>query len=63
MLRVVGKKLDAMNPEELTQGNVTEWVQAAIKAEREAAGLATGRDGKSEPRQGELTFSPDFEGL
>jgi hypothetical protein len=37
MLDVVYKKLDTMNPQELTQGNLTEWVQTAIKAEREAA--------------------------
>jgi hypothetical protein len=32
MLDVVSKKLDLMNPEELTQGAVAEWVQAAIRA-------------------------------
>jgi hypothetical protein len=62
MLEVVGKKLDTMNPDDLTQGNVTEWVQTAIRAEREAAGLVTS-SGKVEPRQGELNFVPDFQGL
>ncbi|MDR0497753.1 MAG: hypothetical protein LBH42_09075 [Treponema sp.] len=62
MLQVVGKKLDTMNPEDLTQGNVTEWAAMAIRAEREAAGLVTS-SGKPEPKQGELTFTSDFEGL
>ena len=62
MLEVVSKKLDSMNPEDLTQGNVTEWVQTAIKAEREAAGLVVD-SGKAEPKQGELSFVQDFEGL
>ena len=62
MLDVVSKKLDTMNPAELTQGNLTEWVQTAIKAEREAAGLVSSV-GKPDPKQGELNFSPDFEGL
>jgi hypothetical protein len=62
MLEVVKKKLDTMNPQELTQGSVTEWVQTAIKAEREAAGLVTG-NGKPEVKQGELNFTPDFQGL
>jgi len=68
MLDVVSKKLDAMNPEDLTQNNVTEWVQTAIKAEREAwqsddcLGLVTG-NGKPEQKQGELNFISDFEGL
>jgi hypothetical protein len=62
MLEVVKKKLDTMNPAELTQGNVSEWVQTAVKAEREAAGLVTG-NGKPEAKQGELNFTPDFQGL
>jgi hypothetical protein len=62
MLDVVSKKLDTMNPEDLTQGTVTEWVQTAIKSEREAAGLVT-PNGKTEPKQGELNFVQDFQGL
>jgi hypothetical protein len=62
MLEVVQKKLDGMNPDELTQGNVTEWVQTAIKAERESAGLVTA-SGKPELKQGELNFVSDFQGL
>jgi len=67
MLDVVQKKLDTMNPAELTQGTVTEWVQTAIKAEREAAGLVQTSgltpNGKTEAKQGELNFVSDFQGL
>jgi hypothetical protein len=67
MLNVVSKKLDMMNPEELTQGNVNEWAQTAIKAEREAGqfadtnclGVSTSRNST----QGELNFVQDFQGL
>ena len=62
MLDVVKKKLDTMNPQELSQGNLTEWVNTAIKAEREAAGLVVS-NGKPEVKQGELNFTPDFQGL
>jgi hypothetical protein len=62
MLSVVSKKLDLMDPAELTQGSVTEWVQTAIKAEREAAGLVAS-DVKQGPKQGELSFTPEFNGL
>jgi len=62
MLDVVNKKLDLMNPEELTQGNLTEWVQTAIKAEREAAGL-TATGAAADTKQGELNFVSDFQGL
>ena len=62
MLDVVKKKLDLMDPADLSQGTVTEWVQTAIRAEREMAGLVAA-NGKTEPRQGELAFTPDFQGL
>jgi hypothetical protein len=63
MLAVVEKKLDLMNPADLTQGTVTEWVETAIRAEREAAGLVAPHGGKAEPKQGEINFTPEFEGL
>jgi hypothetical protein len=62
MLEVVKKKLESMKPEDLSQGTVTEWVQTAIRAEREAAGLVAS-GGKSEAKQRELNFTPDFQGL
>jgi hypothetical protein len=62
MLEVVNKKLDAMNPEDLAQGNLTDWVQTAIRADREAAGFVTA-NGKQEAKQGGLTFVSDFQGL
>ncbi len=62
MLDVVNKKLDLMNPADLSDGNLTEWVQTAIKAEREAAGLVA-NNGKPEVKQGELNFTSDFQGL
>ncbi|GHU67471.1 hypothetical protein FACS189447_09680 [Spirochaetia bacterium] len=65
MLQVVNKKLDLMEPGELSQGNITEWVETAIKTEREIAGLEVG--GKEKPadgwKQGEIKFTPEFEGL
>jgi len=70
MLDVVSKKLDLMNPEDLTQGNLPEWVQTAIKAEREVAGqfadancLGVSTSRNSSIKQGELFFTSDFEGL
>jgi len=62
MLDVVKKKLDTMNPADLSQGNLTEWVQTAIRAEREAAGLVA-NNGKTEVKQGELNFTSEFNGL
>jgi hypothetical protein len=63
MLALVEKKLDLMTPAELSQGNVTEWVETAIKAEREGAGLIAPNAGKTEPKQLEINFTQEFEGL
>jgi hypothetical protein len=69
MLAVVKKKLDMMDPADLTHGTVTEWVETAIRAEREAGQCADAHcDGvsasrNSMPKQGEIHFTPEFEGL
>jgi hypothetical protein len=62
MLNVVSKKLDLMNPEELTQNNVSEWANTAVKIHREDGGLIA-TNGKQETKQGELNFVTDFQGL
>jgi hypothetical protein len=65
MLQVVNKKLDLMNPEDLSQGTVTEWVETAIRAEREILGLAAGKDKQSEQagKEGGIVFTPEFNGI
>jgi hypothetical protein len=69
MLQVVSKKLDGMNPDDLTQGTVTEWVSTAIRAEHETFGMipSTGAGpGRSLPTssgQLEINFNPEFGGL
>jgi hypothetical protein len=68
MREVVEKKLDLMNPADLAQGPVTEGVETAIRAERDASnqrfdGLVASNSGKAEPKQGEINFTPEFEGL
>jgi hypothetical protein len=63
MLQVVTKKLEMMNPAALTQGAVKEWVETAVRTDREAAGLTAPTGGKAEPKQLEIQFTPEFEGL
>jgi hypothetical protein len=70
MLMVVNKKLDMMNPDDLSQGTVTEWVETAIRTEREILnqrfiGLMVGKE-KAETaggKPGSIQFTPEFEGL
>lgn len=63
MLDVVNKKLDLMNPEDLTQGSVTEWVQTAVKVQREDGGIVPSNGKAENNKQGELNFVSDFQGL
>jgi hypothetical protein len=63
MLQVVNKKLDMMNPADLSQGTVTEWVQTAVKTEREIFGLTAGKERTETGKPGNITFTPEFEGL
>jgi len=67
MLCVVQRRLDLMQPEELSQGNVVEWMKSAIDVERMVLGVAAGSgvpgaegDGR---KQLEIRFTTDFEGV
>ncbi|MDR1574966.1 MAG: hypothetical protein LBS37_03080 [Treponema sp.] len=63
MLRMVNKKMDMMNPADLPQGMVTTWVETAVKTEREIFGLTGGKEKAETGKPGNITFTPDFEGL
>ena len=65
MLFVVKKKLDMMNPDELTQGNVTEWVKTAVQTERDILGMGKEESGvkQGQFRQGEINFDGEFSGV
>ncbi len=64
MLAVVTKRLDLMDPAELAQGNVVEWLKSSIGLEREVLGTqAPGSEGERQPKQLEIKFTRDFEGL
>jgi hypothetical protein len=65
MLQVVNKKLDMMDPGDLTQGTVREWVETAVKTEREILGVAAGKDKQNEQggKPGRIVFAPEFENL
>jgi hypothetical protein len=63
MLSVVKKKLDLMDPADLTQGAVTAWVETAVRAEREVDGAVGANHGGAGWKQGEIMFSPEFNGV
>jgi hypothetical protein len=63
MLQVVKKKLEMMNPADLTQGTVSEWVETAIKTEREIFGLTAVKEKAEGGKPGNISFTPEFEGL
>jgi hypothetical protein len=70
MLEKVEKKLNMMNPADLTQSAVTEWVETAIRADRcypsteDSLGVCPANSRHAfVPRQGEINFTPEFNGL
>jgi hypothetical protein len=63
MLSVVEKKLDLMDPADLTQGAVTAWVETAVRADREVDGPVGVSNGGAAWRQGEISFVPEFNGV
>jgi hypothetical protein len=63
MFQVVNKKLDLMDACELTQGNVTEWMTAAVKTERDVFGLTNSKEHDTDCKQFELRFDNGFENL
>ena len=62
ILDVISKKLDTMNPAELSQGNLPEWFNSAAKAVKDDALMFADFD-KAESKQGEINFTFDFDGL
>jgi hypothetical protein len=68
MLFVINKKLDMMDPQELSQSNLTDWVKTAIQTEREVWALPLGTNHTNEDKQGqcsqlEIKFENEFKGL
>ena len=65
ILDLVIKKIDTMNPVELSQGNVPVYLETAAKVDRDIDERLGGNEGKAADagKQGQLPFGPDFEGL
>jgi len=62
ILDIVEKKLDIMDPSELTQKSVIKWFQTAIEATNIITGLIT-PESKSEPEEERVIFPIEFQGL
>ncbi|GHV70995.1 hypothetical protein AGMMS49928_20950 [Spirochaetia bacterium] len=65
ILDLVIKKIDTMNPVELSQGNVAVYLETASKVDRDVDERLGGNEGKAADigKQGQLPFGPEFEGL
>jgi len=67
MLDVAKKKLQTMQPDDLSAGGVVEFVQTAVKIQNDNADLLLTSgltpNGKTETKQGEFNFVSDFQGL
>ena len=67
MLDVAKKKLQTMQPDDLSAGGVVEFVQTAVKIQNENADLLLTSgltpNGKTENKHGEFNFVSDFQGF
>jgi hypothetical protein len=65
MIQVINKKLDLMEPGELTQGALVEWLNTAIDTDREIAGITAAAGEKAGPdgKQLNIQFAPEFHGV
>jgi len=67
MLDVAKKRLQTMQPDDLSAGGVVEFVQTAVKIQNDNADLLQTSgfitNGKTETKQGEFNFVSDFQGL
>jgi len=64
MLLLISKKLDMMNPQELSQNNLTDWVKTAIQTERQVLGIEHSPENKQEQfGQLEIKFENEFKGI
>lgn len=65
VLSIVEKRLDGFDPEELSQGNVMEWIKNSVDIERTIFGKTDGKDAESATTgaQLEINFVQEFEGL
>jgi len=64
VLSIVEKRLNGFDPEELSQGNVMEWIKNSVDIERTIFGKTETKDGDGFPcKQLEINFVNDFEGL
>jgi hypothetical protein len=62
VLEIVKKWLEGFDPEELSQGNIVEWVRSSIDIERDIYG----KEGAGEARlsrQLEIDFTEEFRGI
>jgi hypothetical protein len=64
MLDKVDKKIDLMTAQELSNGAVVDWLEAATRLERETRGIGIAKDNKDSSAGAQaITFASDFEGL
>jgi len=61
MLALVDKRLEKLDPEELSQSTITDWIKTGINLERENYQEDT--DNKKNHKQLEISFFDEFDGI
>lgn len=62
MLTLVEQRLEKLDPEELSQGTITDWVKSCVSLERENY-QEEGNTNKGKLKQLEISFFEEFDGI
>ncbi|MDC7228525.1 MAG: hypothetical protein PQJ61_17320 [Spirochaetales bacterium] len=63
MLDLVEKRLDRLDPEELSQGTLTDWVKTSVNIERQTYDDTIEDENKGKLKQLEISFFEEFDGI
>jgi hypothetical protein len=63
MLGLIEKRLDKIDPEELSQGTITDWLKTGVSIERQSFEDTIEGEAKGKLKQLEISFFEEFDGV
>ena len=63
MLKLIEKRLDKIDPEEISQGTITDWLKTSVNIERQSFDDTIEDEAKGKLKQLEISFFEEFDGI
>jgi uncharacterized short protein YbdD (DUF466 family) len=63
MLDLIERRLDKIDPDELAQGTITDWLKTTVNIERQCFDDTIEDEGKGKLKQLEISFFEEFDGI